>query len=196
MLRACGIPAQLTYTPGGFIHGVVRFFLNGHGWVRTDATCGNARLPFMQNLRHLGYVRLFDMPIEMEAIHYAYAWPYQHNDLHGRYEFRSHDRVCRAVRFGRRGKSGPSHIRAAVKERFPHLEPGSWNKVLGSVPNERGWQDWGGLVQVSRDAVASGATGEFGSVTSKLPDLAEYVALARDFGRRKPSREDARVNVR
>ncbi|MCI0629544.1 MAG: transglutaminase family protein, partial [Phycisphaerales bacterium] len=87
ILRACGVPTQVTYSPAGYVHGVIRFYLNGYGWVRMDATSGVGTLPMIQDADDRGMVRLFDMPIEMEELSYAYAWPYQHNTMHDEYRF-------------------------------------------------------------------------------------------------------------
>ena len=100
VLRACGIPAQVTYCPPtSYLHGIVRFYLDGYGWVRMDSTCGVGKLPLVQEERDLGLVRLFDMPIEMERISYAYAWPYHSTDRKGRYGFLAGGRRASSIRF-------------------------------------------------------------------------------------------------
>lgn len=186
ILRACGIPAQITYCPAGYIHGIIRFYLNGYGWVRMDSTCGVGKLPLMQMEGDLGLVRLFDMPIEMECIRYAYAWPYYHNDEHGKYQFLSKGQVCTSVCFSHKGQPGPDGVAGRVAEPFPHLESGSWNRVLGSELNEGAWKSWDTLVKASRKAAMSGTMGEFPAVTGKLPGLAKYVAAARNLGKTEP----------
>ncbi len=186
VLRASGIPTQLTYAPAGYVHGIVRFYLNGYGWVRMDATCGTGKLPLVQTEHDLGRLRLFDMPIEMETTWYAYAWPYYHNDADGKYHFRSEGRVCDAVQFAHKGAPDPDGVAGRVAEPFPHLESGSWNKVLGSQPFEGPWRSWDALAQASRAAVLEPTMGEFDAVTAKVPSLASLITFARDFGKQEP----------
>jgi len=186
VLRACGIPTQLTYAPAGYVHGIVRFYLNGYGWVRMDATCSVGKLPLVQTEEDLGLVRLFDMPIEMEAIWHAYGWPYHTSRADGAYKFRSEGRVCSAVRFAYKGEPGPDGVAGGVAEPFPHLESGSWNKVLGSQPFEGPWRSWEALAQASRAAVLERTMGEFDAVTAKVPSLASLITFARDFGKHEP----------
>ena len=161
VLRACGIPTQITYVPAGYIHGIVQFYLNGYGWVRMDATCEYAKLPFVQEEADLGKVRLFDMPIEMEAIWHAYAWPYHHANATSAYKFRAAGQECQFLRFP---------LEAPIS---------SANQVLGSMPLEGAWEDWDALVAASRAEIANGTLGEFQSVTEKLPGLSKYVAFLR-----------------
>jgi hypothetical protein len=118
-------------------------------------------------------VRLFDMPIEMEALWYAFGWPYHHNDLHGEYRFRAEGQACDALRFAKKDNA---------------LNSGSWNRILGSEPNEGAWQAWDDLVEASRAAVIAGTMGEFPDVTAKLPSLAQYTILFRDFGKGEPAK--------
>ncbi len=161
VLRAAGIPAQITYVPAGYIHGIVQFYLNGYGWVRMDATCGSAKLPLVQEEADLGRIRLFDMPIEMEAIWHAYAWPYHHINAIGAYKFRAAGQDCQVLRFT---------LEAPIS---------SSNQVLGGMPLEGTWEDWDALVAASRAEIVNGTLGEFQSVTEKLPGLSKYVAFLR-----------------
>jgi len=161
VLRASGIPAQLTYAPKGYLHGIVRFHLQGYGWVRMDGTCGNAQVPLMQKAEDLGLARLFDMPIEMEQITYAYAWPYHHNDATGEYAFRVG------------GQTRP-------ELRFSNTQCWSRNRVLGGVPWDGTAEDWRALAEASRQAVSGPQLGEFAEVTAFLPAAAAYVEAARD----------------
>jgi hypothetical protein len=183
ILRACGIPAQITYAPAGYLHGIVRFYLNGYGWVRMDSTSGVGKLPLIQSEEDLGLVRLFDMPIQMEAIWYAYAWPYHHNEERDKYQFRSGGHVNDSIRFAHKGPPAPAD--GTVAEPFPHLESGSWNRVLGSEPNEGAWQSWEALTQASRAAVMEGTVGEFRTLTTPLPCLAGYIARGRELWNRR-----------
>ncbi len=161
ILRACGIPTQITYTcPPSYIHGIIRFYLPGDGWVRMDSTCGAGRLPLIQSEEQLGWVRLYDMPRELEAVKGSWGWPYMHYDGHGGYPYRCGGRPCRAVRGG-------------------HYENGVWgsgNEVLGSVANEGVWLAWDDLVSRSRAAVMARTIGEFTTVTDRAPGVARYVA--------------------
>jgi len=170
ILRACGIPAQLTYCPRGTIHGVVRFYLVGYGWCRMDATSGVGRLPLVEERRDRGLVRLYDMPIEMEEHRHAYAWPYQRETLAGPYEFRSDGRVVKTVRFAARDQAAAwreGRVAGRVREPFPHLEPGSWHRILSIEPWETDGQVWRDLCAASRRAVQDGRTGAFGDI--RLP---------------------------
>lgn len=183
VLRACGIPTQLTYASAGYIHGIIQFYLNGHGWVRMDATCGTGRLPLVQQAEDLGLVRLFDMPIEMERIWHAYAWPYHNTDAVGDYRFSAGGQACNAVRFAHKGAPGPDGVAGRVADPFPHLESGSWNRVLGSAPLAGAWESWDTLAEASKAAVLAGTVGEFERVTARLPALSRYIAEGRDFGK-------------
>ncbi len=151
-----------------------------------DATCGSAKLPLVRTENDLGRLRLFDMPIEMERIEYAAWWPYYHNDADGKYQFRSEGRVCDAVQFAHKGAPDPDGVAGRVAEPFPHLESGSWNKVLGSQPFEGPWRSWDALAQASRAAVLERTMGEFDAVTAKVPSLASLITRARDFGKHEP----------
>lgn len=156
VFRACGVPAQVTYCPPpSYIHGVVQFYLNGYGWVRMDATSGSAKTPLVQHAQDLTLVRVFDTPIQMEKLEYAYAWPYQHNDLVGEYRFMSGGAAAAQMRM---------HIDASgalpfVQKPFPHLEPGSWSALLGSEAIAGAWADWAGLSAASRAGLIEGKCG-------------------------------------
>src|SRR5262249_13319328 len=128
VLRACGIPSQITYCPAGFVHGVVRFWVQGYGWVRMDATSGTGDLPLIQREEELGLVRLFDTPMEMEQVPYAWAWPYEHNDVNGPLPILVDGGKSDQVRMA----STAGDTLPWESQPFPHLEPGSWNAVLGS----------------------------------------------------------------
>lgn len=171
LLRACGIPAQITYCPAGYIHGIIRFYLTGYGWCRMDATCGVGRLPLVQENQHRALVRLFDMPIEMEAIEYAYAWPYQHNTLRDRYKFISNGRAVSTVRFAARDEAKAhkaGRVSGWIREPFAHLEPGSWNTVLDLCEWELSDAQWSDLVTASHDAVKAKELGVLSSVVDAL----------------------------
>lgn len=175
LLRAAGIPAQVTYAPPpSYIHGIVRFYLKGYGWVRMDATSGTGKLPLMQEDGDLSLVRVFDMPIEMEKMWFAYAWPYQHNDLKAEYAFVSGGEKCPQVRMR---PDAPGAL-PFVNEPFPHLEPGSWSAVLGTRAVE-GFGDWEALVKASAGALAEKRVGDFGIAG---PELKGYVETAGKWG--------------
>jgi len=175
VLRACGIPAQLTYCPAGYIHGIVQFYLWGYGWVRMDATCGTGKLPLVQSAEDLGLVRLFDMPIGMEDQPMAYGWPYYQTGAQGSYTFGAAGAACPALRFVTRESEIEGAPAGTVSQPFPHLESGSWNRVLGGEPLAGAWTDWSAIEAASRAAVISGAVGEFRELTARLPESAAYV---------------------
>jgi hypothetical protein len=171
LLRACGIPAQITYCPAGYVHGIVRFYLNGYGWCRMDVTSGVGKLPLVQKPNDRGLIRLYDMPIEMEKIDYAYAWPYEHNTIDGRYLFYSGGEVVRTVRFAARDEAEArqeGRVSGRVSKPFPHLEPGSWNTVLVIEPWEVEDAEWAGLAAASREAILTDQTGIFPAVARLL----------------------------
>jgi len=177
VLRACGIPTQLTYCCGiGYIHGITQFYLKGCGWVRMDSTCGVGKLPLVQEEADLGLVRLYDMPIEMEAQWVAYAWPYQHNDLAGRYEFRAGGKPCAALHFAMAPVTQEGAPEGRVEKPFRHYECGSWNRVLGGEPLEGTWRSWDSLAEASRAEVLKGTVGGFPAVMALVPGAAPYVA--------------------
>jgi len=171
LLRACGIPARITYCPAGYVHGIVRFYLNGYGWCRMDATCGVGKLPLVQKINDRGLVRLYDMPIEMEKINYAYAWPYEHNTIDDRYRFYSEGKAIARVRFAARDEAEArreGRVSGRVSEPFAHLEPGSWNTVLVIEPWEIDDRAWAELTAASREAVLTDETGVFPTVRRLL----------------------------
>jgi hypothetical protein len=171
ILRACGIPAQITYCPAGYVHGIIRFHLRGYGWCRMDATCGVGKLPLVQKIDDRGLVRLYDMPIEMEKIEYAYAWPYHHNTIDDRYQFFSEGEPIAQVRFAARDEAEAAQegrVAGRVSEPFPHLEPGSWNTVLVIEPWEIEYAEWTELAAASRTAVLAGEMGVFPAVRRLL----------------------------
>jgi hypothetical protein len=179
VFRACGIPAQVTYcSPPSYFHGVVRFYLNGYGWVRMDGTSGSAHYPLVSGENELSLVRIFDTPIRMEQIPIAYAWPYEHNDLDGLYRFRSAGEPCPQVAMYEDESNGLPFF----QQPFPHLEPGSWSAVLGTEPADGPWKDWAVLVAASRAAVTAGRTGAFGDVTGPIP-VGAYLDRASTWGR-------------
>jgi hypothetical protein len=191
VLRACGIPTQITYCPAGYIHGIIRFYLEGYGWCRMDATCGVGRLPLVQAKQHRGLVRLFDMPIEMESIENAYAWPYQHNTQHGKYMFLSGGRTLSTVRFAARDEAEArkaGRITGRVKDPFPHLEPGSWNTILDIWEWDPTDAQWAGLETASHDAVVAKEIGPLNAVTEALGDhlsedrLKDLILHLEEFG--------------
>jgi hypothetical protein len=172
ILRACGIPARITYCPAGYLHGITRFYLAGRGWIRMDSTCGVGKLPLVREEGDLGLIRLFDMPVEMERIWYAYAWPYHHNDAKGEYRFVSDNVHCPDIDF--------SNARN-VNEPFFHYEPGSWNRILGAELVADRWLEWDMLAQASRKAVMEMKMGVFSALTAMLPELSQYVEASHDF---------------
>jgi hypothetical protein len=179
VFRACGIPAQVTYCPpASYIHGVVQFYLDGYGWARMDATSGSAKAPLVQDAEDLRLVRVFDTPIRMEQIDYAYAWPYQHNDLVGPYRFLAGGAPTGQVRMH---QDAPGAL-PFVQEPFPHLEPGSWSAVLGSEMVEGAWADWAALAAASKAALIAGKVGPL----VDLPGAARYLNVAGSWGMGRP----------
>lgn len=175
VFRACGIPAQVTYCPPpSYIHGITRFYIQGYGWARLDATSGTGKYPLMQETDDLALVRVFDTPIGMEEHRYAYAWPYQNNDADGDYTFRSGGKPCPQAAMYAGGRDALPF----VKEPFPHLEPGSWSAVLGAEEFKGAWEQWEALVAASREALLSPATGAFEGVVGKLEGVGAYAEAA------------------
>ncbi len=172
ILRACGIPARITYCPAGYLHGITRFYLAGLGWIRMDSTCAVGKLPLVQEEGDLGLIRLFDMPVEMERIWYAYAWPYHHNDAKGEYRFVSDNVHCPNIDF--------SDAKSVAKPFF-HYEPGSWNRILGAELVVDQWLEWDTLAQASRKAIMEKKMGVFSAVTAMLPELSQYVEASHVF---------------
>ncbi|MGC9317492.1 MAG: hypothetical protein ACP5KN_05580 [Armatimonadota bacterium] len=160
VLRAAGVPAGLTYVPGGFIHGIVKLYLHGYGWVRMDATCGSAKLPLVREARDLRMARLFDMPIEMETIWFAYAWPYMQNDAVGPYTFAAEGRPIEDIGF--------------VLEDAGHSISG----LLAGIDTSRISASWQALTDASHQAVLSDALGEFAAMTELLPEARAHVRQA------------------
>jgi HEAT repeats/Transglutaminase-like superfamily len=182
ILRACGIPTQITYCPNGYIHGIIRFYLDGYGWCRTDATCGTGRLPFVQSRAHRSLVRLYDMPIEMEALRHAYAWPFHRNGLDRKYEFKSEGKVLPGIRFAAKDEAQArreKRVAGRVSEPFPHLESGSWNALLAIEPWTIDEAAWDELVESSRFAAQSSRTGFFSVIRRRLGALAGRVWVQR-----------------
>ena len=179
VLRACGVPAQVTYCPAGYVHGVVRFWLQGYGWVRMDATSGSGDLPLIQREEELGLVRLFDTPIGMEKQEMAYAWPYEHNDDEGPLVFKVDGVKDGQVRMGNTsGATEPWEM-----EPVPHLEPGSWSAVLGSEEVEK-FGDWGVLVLKSRQEEKTGTVGAYKELVGMV-GAGKYVEVAEGWGKTK-----------
>jgi transglutaminase-like putative cysteine protease len=197
ILRACGIPAQITYCPAGYIHGIVRFYLDGYGWCRMDATCGTGRLPLVTERDHRGLIRLYDMPIEMEQRPNTWGWPFEHNTVDGDYEFRSGGKVVRSVRFRARDEAQANReLRPSgeVTEPFHHLEPGSWHLLLAVEPWEIKDRTWAALVVESVDATRIGRIGEYTEVLGRLgahakePWLGDLMSRLLEFGKLSDSR--------
>lgn len=196
VLRRCGIPAQITYTPPpSYVHGIVRFWLQGYGWVRMDATSGTGKLPLMQGEDDLTLVRLFDMPLEMERVEGSWAWPYYNTDDAGTYRFWSGDEQVRTVRFGARDEeeaAANGGVAGYVAEPFMHLEPGSWSALLGSEPLQGPWLAWDRLARSAHDGVLAKTTGPFDAVITELPVLKRYIEAADRFDKRTPAADAPR----
>jgi hypothetical protein len=183
VLRSCGIPAQVTYCPPpSYVHGIVRFYLNGYGWVRMDATSGTGNFPLVQQERDLTLVRVFDTPMKMEQIDYAYAWPYHHNDIDGKYRFLSGGEPVPQVHMQDSDGSGQLPF---VQTPFPHLVPGSWSCLLGSERLEKDWADFDALVAASRAAAITTTIGPFEDLARRLPGAAPYLQTAASWARPK-----------
>lgn len=170
VLRARGIPTQITYCPAGYVHGIVRFYLSGYGWCRMDPTCGTGRMPLVEQRAHRGLVRLFDMPVEMERIANAYAWPYHSSTQEGAYVVLSDGQPAPGVRLvprppGKASRAGSDAIPGAGP--LAYVDRGSWNLVLEfwAPPSAR---DWERLAEASRKAVRAREEGVFDGVTEPL----------------------------
>jgi len=188
LFRACGIPAQITYCPAGYVHGVIRFYLQGYGWCRMDSTSGTGRLPFVRRAAHRGFVRLYDMPLEMETIEYAYAWPFQHNTITDEYKFHSGGEVIPTVRFAARDEAEArrnGRPSGHVLEPFPHLEPGSWNTVFAIEQWEIEEGLWGKLKAESHAATCTDHIALYPKVRQLLGDRADRAWCAKQVRRLK-----------
>ena len=195
LLRSAGIPAQVTYTPVGYVHGVVQFYVLGHGWVRMDATCGSSRVPLVQDMDGRELVRLFDTPIGMERLAMAFAWPYFHNTYDASYAFWSRGRKVPTIHFGGgRGEHDPTGM-GWVQEPFPHLVPGSWSKVMGMRWWRVGDETWDRLATASREAIKTDATGPLRGVLEELKraglalGFEEIVTKAQHYGPLEPAED-------
>ncbi|MEN6302741.1 MAG: transglutaminase-like domain-containing protein, partial [Armatimonadia bacterium] len=161
ILRACGIPAQITYTSfSSYIHGITQFYLNGYGWLRIETTCSHAKVPLTEREQDLGLVRIYDLTLEGEAAS-MWAWPYMHFGEKGEYPYRSGGQECKALKVGR---YVPGILSTGAE-------------VLGGVPNAGGWAAWDDLVRLSREAVRAKTVGEFGTLTGLLPETKPYAVL-------------------
>ena len=194
LFRSAGIPAQLTYTPAGYVHGIVQFYVPGHGSVRMDATCGASRVPFVQNDDSRGLVRLFDTPIQMEEIRAAFAWPYYHNTLDAKYAFWSRGRKLNHIRFASLPSPDDPTGLGWVDEPFRHLVPGSWNMVMGLNWWRIDDETWSRCAAASRDAVMSDQTGPLAPVLENLaaagvdPKLSQVIERAERYGSLDPDK--------
>lgn len=169
VLRACGIPAQLTYTcPWSLIHGIIRLYLSDYGWVRMDATCGSGLLPLVQREADLGLARLYDTPIEAEVTQTFWGWPFVNREVDGTLPFRVGGQPCPQMRLAPQG--------------YAQGLMATGNAVLGGVPCEGAWQAWDGLVNLSRTAVTARTAGEFTTLTSQIPGLEGFVQAAQSQG--------------
>ena len=182
VFRACNIPAQVTYCPPpSYVHGIVRFYLSGYGWCRMDATSGTGKFPLVQEVGDLSLVRVFDTPIQMEKIPFAYAWPYQHNDIDGPYEFTSGGTPTAAVAMD----NGEPGALPFVEKPFTHLEPGSWSGLLGSEPLEGPWANFADLVATSRATALTTTVGPFEQLSARLENAKPYLDAAATWSRPK-----------
>jgi Transglutaminase-like superfamily len=160
ILRACGIPAQVTYTcPPSYIHGVTRLYLKGYGWLRMETTCGSAEVPLTHTEPQLGYVRLYDLTPEAEAVS-MWGWPYMHCDDRGRHPYRANGERCLQVKTGR-------YVPGIL---------GTGGEVLGGCPNAGAWAGWDDLAELSRHAVLAKTTGEFSALLGLLPEAKPFAA--------------------
>jgi hypothetical protein len=169
VLRACGIPTQLTYIPNGEIHGIVQLYLNGYGWYRIESTCGCAHVP------KYGYGApcVFNTPIKMESYSQAYLWPYLSSQESGRYEFRAEGEVCPALRYTVAKGADGSII--YYPSPFRHVESGDGHVRLASEPFAAPWQNWPALAEASRAAILDGTLGPFQAVLARVPQAAQYI---------------------
>lgn len=181
VLRACGIPTQLTYIPNGEVHGIVRLYLNGYGWYRIESTCGAAHVP------KYGYGApcLFNTPIKMESYSRAYLWPYLSSQESGPYEFRANGQVCPALRYTVT-KEEDGHV-VYYPTPFRHVESGSGHVRLASEPFAGPWREWAILAEASRAAVMARAMGPFEAVVARVPQAAQYIQQGLDY---KPPETD------
>jgi hypothetical protein len=142
-----------------------------------DATSGTGKLPLMQNAEGPALVRLFDMPIQMEKIEIADAWPCCNTDAEGEDRFWTGGFQARQVRFAALAEARHA-VPGFMDDPFQHLEPGSWSCVLGSERLDGPWAGWDRLSTASREAVKSGRLGEYESVTAAVERFAEYSRAA------------------
>ena len=169
VLRACGIPAQLTYVPLGEIHGITQLYLNGYGWYRIESTCGCAHVP------KYGYGTpcVFNTPIKMEGYNRAYLWPYFSSQESGPYEFLANGEVCQALQYTvAKGADGSITYYPSP---FRHVESGDGHVRLASEPFAGPWQDWLALAEASRAAAMDCTLGPFQAVVARVPQTAVYI---------------------
>jgi hypothetical protein len=161
ILRACGIPAQVTYTcTTSYIHGITRLYLSGYGWLRIETTCGSAKVPYTEREADLGFVRLYDLTMEGEAAS-MWGWPYMHFDEQGRHPYRCNGQPCLAVKIGR-------YVVGIL---------GSGSEVLGGLPNEGVWTAWDDLVKLSREAVRTRTMGEYTTLLTLVPGAQPFATM-------------------
>jgi transglutaminase-like putative cysteine protease len=171
VLRACGIPAEMTYVPRGAIHGIAQAYLSGYGWLRVESTSGVAKVPKPA----YGAPRLFDLPAEWERIQNCWAWPYNACSPTGPYTFLAGDQACRQLRFTVKRGAGTGGVAKFTKP-FSHDESGNDHVLLGSEPFAGAWLAWDDLAKASRAAVLDRTMGEFTAVSARAPTARQWIA--------------------
>jgi len=109
----------------------------------------------------LGFVRLYDLPIEAEAHERFWSWPYMHCGDDGGQPYRCNGQPCPTVKLGR-------YVPGIL---------GSGSEVLGSLPNEGVWAAWEDLVKLSREAIGAETAGEFKMLIGLLPEVKPFATM-------------------
>ena len=87
------------------------------------------------------------------------------------YTFRSGGRETTSVRFAARDAAEArreGRVAGRFAEPFPHLEPGSWHRLIEVIEWRHSDRAWTRLVEASRGAVRGGGLGWFGVTTRRF----------------------------
>lgn len=177
LCRACGLPAQLTYYPGGSALPVVDVYFSGYGWSRLMPQAGMAVLP------EQGYAmpRVYNLPFAAEQDPGAYLAPY--NSWDKSFVIRAGGQPCSAIRTW---NAVEDKRLKQIMQPFPHYECGMACRQLGEEPYAAPWLAWDELADVSLQAAQSLAIGPFSDLQTRLPGLAGYAEKATSYREEAP----------